>query len=323
LCRAKSDKHSSPAFFKSMSLIGGEGYEGRLNYGILDCDLPLPSNKTTLERFNLTVTGDIKKALPMFYVANGQPPKMLPHGYYATAERADALLKFVLQATKSRGWRSVKDAKGLRNCIKKKNCAVVLYPGKVRTDDDGGKLLDSLADRSRLVNYVVANSDVLGLSIESEFPDVNAGVSEFPRVVLLKHGPEKTLLFKAHTGHVTSDEAGAFISKNVADPSGKGFQSIAVNELFFTKKTTMAGQKSREQLRANKKKKAEKEKEEFGARTGGDDAEKDSSKPQKTEPRATPKADKPKADKKPAVLEEDDEVYFDEEGFDEEETLDL
>jgi hypothetical protein len=42
-----------------------------------------------------------------------------------------------------------------------------------------------------------------------------------------------------------------------------------VNELFFTKKTTMAGQKSREQLRANKKKKAEKEKEEFGARTGG------------------------------------------------------
>ena len=141
LCRAKSDKHSSPAFFKSMSLIGGEGYEGRLNYGILDCDLPLPSNKTTLERFNLTVTGDIKKALPMFYVANGQPPKMLPHGYYATAERADALLKFVLQATKSRGWRSVKDAKGLRNCIKKKNCAVVLYPGKVRTDDDGGNFM--------------------------------------------------------------------------------------------------------------------------------------------------------------------------------------
>jgi hypothetical protein len=293
-CRERGDNSQGPGgFFRAMSLIDQKPNE-RLNFGILDCLDALPSGKTTIERFNLTMP--TKEQPQGFVVANGKPPISVPFSYYMRGDTAQNLLNAILPKTRAE-YKKIKDTSKLRKWIKtsrKKNLVLLLNPGRLDKSDETAKnFVRSLADRNRQVSFGVVDSDQLVLSLEKNLPEVNGGVSEFPRLIFLKRtskrGETEELLVKAKAmrAAITPDATFEFVNSLIADDSAMA--ELAEKHLALARRPTAAGATAKARAKSKKKERSQ-ESESDTPRTASDAAPR-ASKPKREPPAATPDFD--------------------------------
>lgn len=111
-----------------------DGVVGVINVGIMDCTAPLPSGKTVLERFQLTLTSSHTSL--SFYTANGNRPFLLsPSLYSDLAPAPSRILQHLRQEVATKVYTLTNDQQAEKQCWKKKQCAIILHRSTLSSEE--------------------------------------------------------------------------------------------------------------------------------------------------------------------------------------------
>jgi hypothetical protein len=135
----------------------------------LNCREKLPSGKTSLERF--FPGRRFNRSEPFFFVvSNRQNPRAVNMKSLVTTE---SFASFIFNATKPKII-SVSSQEDFReNCLRRKQCAVVVYNGSISEQDQA--VVDSLVSRHRRIAFVDVDSKKWSLSFEDSLPQNGPG----------------------------------------------------------------------------------------------------------------------------------------------------
>ena len=149
---------------------------GLYKLAMMDCDLPMPSGKTVIDRFRLNKQKKYNRNGLTFTVANGGKPQIVP-GYMMQnkkdknhAEQTKQLNTYVTKLVAVK-YGKVKNAAQLtKQCLSKAKSALVLVEGDPSTTTKS--MIERLAQKYRTLWFCVADRSKFAFSLEKKYPDI-------------------------------------------------------------------------------------------------------------------------------------------------------
>jgi hypothetical protein len=149
---------------------------GSFKMGIIDCDQPMPSGKTVIERFKLQKQKKYNRNGLSFTVANGGKPKIVP-GFYMQSKKGGNLheqskqLNSYVTKTVAVKYGNVKNGAQLtKQCLSKSKSALVLVEGDASVATKSK--IERLAQKHRTLWFCVVDHTKFVFSLDKKFPDV-------------------------------------------------------------------------------------------------------------------------------------------------------
>mmetsp|Transcript_8108 Transcript_8108/g.19896 ORF Transcript_8108/g.19896 Transcript_8108/m.19896 type:complete len:443 (-) Transcript_8108:132-1460(-) len=322
------DGRSSLTAVKTMDTLAVKA-NYRFRVGLLDCSAPLPSGKNLYERFNLKP----KSAKVTFWVANGNPPRMIDvraSSEYEIARLANQIANFVTLKVET-----LTSTKQLhKKCINyKRGCVVLIQKGNSLPAPKEAEV-NTILKENRKIRYF--KLDITQRQISLNLPPAMMG---YPQVLYMRKAAvgEGVDRYYTYTYSVFDDEFEAkevlrFIEEGQKADPNDSFWSELKEPLpriskVITQTQNQPKKKPKANARASRKRARAKQKEEEEARKKKEQAarqETDKESDEEMYKRRRQKMDEDMLENAPqASVDDDDFDEPDEIEEEEEETIDL